>query len=60
METPNVAPEVIPGQIEEPKKSKTGIIIGIVAAVLCCCCVIFIGLAFAFGDQVMQAIQQVR
>jgi hypothetical protein len=57
METPNVAPEVIPGQIEEPKKSNTGMIIGIVVVVLlCCCCVIAIGggwWLYANGDRLI-------
>ncbi len=57
-ETP-AAPDVVTGQ-PEPKKSNVGIIIAVVAVVLCCCCVIFLGLGYAFGDQVMEAIQQVR
>jgi len=43
METPSTTPtpEPMPGQ---PKKSNTGLIIGIVVVVLlCCCCVLAIG-----------------
>jgi hypothetical protein len=38
----------------EPKKSNTGVIIGVVVAVLLCCCCIGIALAYQFGDQIMQ------
>jgi hypothetical protein len=37
METPGVTPQPLP---EEPKKSRTGIIIAIVVIVLCCCCLV--------------------
>jgi hypothetical protein len=40
---------------EAPKKSNTGLIIGIVVAVvLCCCCVVAV-VAWQFGDQILQA-----
>ena len=42
---------------EEPKKSNTTLIIAIVAVVLLCCCCIAIGLAWQFGDQIMNSIQ---
>jgi hypothetical protein len=39
---------------EEPKKSNTGLIIGIVVVVLlCCCCAVGAG-AWSFGDQIIQ------
>ncbi len=41
---------------EAPKKSNTGLIIGIVAAVVLCCCCIFLVVAYQFGDQIMQAL----
>ncbi|MCX6065520.1 MAG: hypothetical protein NT121_07170 [Chloroflexi bacterium] len=45
------APQYAP--VEQPKKSKTGLIIGIVVAViLCCCCVIIIGAAVALGPTI--------
>ncbi len=44
---------------EEPKKStNTWLIVGIVVVVLCCCCLIAAGLAYQFGDQILQAINQ--
>ena len=46
---------VTPPSVEEPKKSKTGLIIGIVVVVLLCCCCATLGLAWQFGDQVIQA-----
>jgi hypothetical protein len=52
METPPIAP--IP---EEPKKSNTTLIIAIVAAVLLCCCCIALGLAWQYGDVIMQNMQ---
>ncbi len=52
METPiNTAPE-------EPKKSNTTLIIAVVAVVLLCCCCIAIGVAWQFGDQILNALQQ--
>ncbi len=40
---------------EEPKKSNTGLIIGIVVVVLlCCCCAVGIG-GWYFGDQIIQS-----
>jgi LPS O-antigen subunit length determinant protein (WzzB/FepE family) len=49
IETP-VAPEA-------PKKSNTGLIIGIVVGVviLCCCCAVVI-IGWQFGDQIMNAL----
>lgn len=52
METPPIAP--IP---EEPRKSNTTLIIAIVAAVVLCCCCIAIGLAWQYGDVIMQNMQ---
>jgi hypothetical protein len=51
METPGYTPQPMP---EEPKKSRTGIIIAIVLVVLCCCCLIGGGLGYYLwtnGDQ---------
>jgi hypothetical protein len=41
---------------EAPKKNNTVLIIVIVLVVLCCCCVIAGGLAYQFGDQILQAL----
>jgi len=41
----------------EPKKNRTGLIIGIVVAVLCCCCLVVGGLGYWLwinGDQLLQ------
>lgn len=51
METPPITPAP-----EEPKKSNTTLIIAIVAVVLLCCCCIALGLAWQYGDQVIQAL----
>lgn len=41
---------------EGPKKSNTGLIIGVVVVVLlCCCCVIAIG-GWFYGDTIMQSL----
>jgi hypothetical protein len=57
METPvTPTPEVLP-PVQPEKKSRTGLIIGIVVAVLCCCCLVFGGLGYWLwnnGDQLMQ------
>jgi hypothetical protein len=45
----------MPVSPEAPKKSNTGLIIGIVVVVLLCCCCATLGLAWQFGDQVIQA-----
>ncbi len=42
----------------EPKKNRTGLIIGIVLVVLCCCCLVFLGLAWTFGDLVLESLRQ--
>jgi hypothetical protein len=41
---------------EAPKKNNTWLIVGIVAVVLCCCCVIVFGVAWQFGDAIVQSI----
>lgn len=41
---------------EQPKKSNTGMIIAIVVVVLLCCCCVAAGLAWQFGDQIMQSL----
>ena len=45
----------MPVSPEPPKKSNKGLIIGIVVVVLLCCCCATLGLAWQFGDQVIQA-----
>jgi len=41
---------------EEPKKSNTGLIIGVVVVVLlCCCCVVAIG-GWFYGDTLVQSL----
>jgi hypothetical protein len=52
METPPITP--VP---EEPKKSNTTLIIAIVAVVVLCCCCIALGLAWQYGDAIMQGLQ---
>jgi len=47
METPGVTPQPLP---EEPKKSRTGIIIAVVLVILCCCCLIGGGLGYWFWN----------
>lgn len=43
--------------VEQPKNSnRTMIIIGVVVVVLLCCCCIGVGLAWTYGDQVIQAL----
>jgi len=39
---------------EAPKKNNTWLIVGIVAVVICCCCIVGTGLAWQFGDQILQ------
>jgi hypothetical protein len=52
METPPIVP--LP---EEPKKSNTTLIIAIVAAVSLCCCCVVLGLAWQYGDVILQSLQ---
>jgi hypothetical protein len=52
METPPLTPAP-----EEPKKSNTTLIIAIVAVVLLCCCCIALGLAWQYGDLIVQNLQ---
>jgi len=40
----------------EPKRSNTGIIIGVVAVVLLCCCCITGVLLWQYGDQLVQVL----
>lgn len=55
METPPVtpAPTPLPG---EPKKNNTTLIIIIVAVVVLCCCCVGLGLAYQYGDAIMQSL----
>lgn len=53
--TPGFAPQPLP---EEPKKSRTGIIIAVILVVLCCCCLIGSVAGYWLwnnGDQLMGA-----
>lgn len=52
METPPITPAP-----EEPKKSNTTLIVAIVAAVVLCCCCIALGLAWQYGDLIIQELQ---
>ena len=55
MENPIPAPDY--PSAPEPKKSRTGLIIGIVVVVLCCCCLVFGGLGYWLwtnGDQLIK------
>jgi len=45
----------MPVSPEAPKKNNTALIIGIVVVVLLCCCCITFGLAWQFGDAVVQS-----
>jgi len=42
---------------EEPKKTNTMLIIAVVAVVLLCCCCIVLGLAWQYGDAILQNLQ---
>jgi hypothetical protein len=42
----------------EKKTNTTMIIIIVVLVLLCCCCVSVLGLAWTFGDQLLQMINQ--
>ncbi|MBT3313352.1 MAG: hypothetical protein HN390_01945 [Anaerolineae bacterium] len=42
--------------VEEKKKPNTALIVGIVLIVLCCCCVAFTGIAYTYGDLVLEAL----
>jgi hypothetical protein len=59
METPSMTPEVMPAPDQPaPKKSNTGLIIGIVVVLLlCCCCILGIGGWYLWnnGDQFMKS-----
>ncbi|CAG0986896.1 hypothetical protein ANAEL_02073 [Anaerolineales bacterium] len=46
----------MPVSPEAPKKSNTGLIIGIVVAVLLCCCCAFVAGGWFFGDQIVQSL----
>lgn len=35
---------------EEPRKTNTWLIVGIVAIVLCCCCLLLLAVLYQFGD----------
>ena len=52
METPPIAPAP-----EEPRKSNTTLIIAIVTAVVLCCCCVGLGLAWQYGDAILQSLQ---
>ena len=41
---------------EAPKKSNTGLIIGIVVVVLLCCCCAFVAGGWFYGDQIVQSL----
>lgn len=42
--------------LQEEKKTNVWLIVGIAAIVLCCCCIVFSGLAWNYGDQVMNSL----
>ena len=46
----------VPVTPSEPKKSNTGLIIGIVVAVVLCCCCAAVVAVYQFGDQILQAV----
>jgi hypothetical protein len=41
---------------EEPKKTNTGLIIGIVVVVLLCCCCAVVAGGWVFGDTIVQSL----
>ncbi len=47
---------VTPAPEEQPKKSNTALIIGIVVVVLLCCCCVVGGLAWTYGDAIVQSL----
>jgi hypothetical protein len=46
----------MPVSPEQPKKSNTGLIIGIVVVVLLCCCCITAVVGWQYGDTIMQSL----
>jgi hypothetical protein len=46
----------MPGTPEAPKKSNTGLIIGVVVVVLLCCCCITAVVGWQYGDTIMQSL----
>jgi hypothetical protein len=46
----------MPVSPEQPKKSNTGMIIGIVVVVLLCCCCITAVVGWQYGDLIMQSL----
>ncbi|HEY2980843.1 MAG TPA: hypothetical protein VGJ22_06655 [Anaerolineales bacterium] len=53
MNDPVVTPSPTP-MSEPPKKNNTPIIITAVVVVVLCCLCIFVGLAWTYGDQILQ------
>ena len=50
-----------PAPAEQPKKSKTGLIIGIVVvALLCCCCLVIVGVMLFLGPAVRNTFSSVN
>lgn len=47
---------MVPPTPETPNKKNTILIVAIVLVVLCCCCLGVLGLAWAFGDQIVQTL----
>lgn len=52
METPPITPAP-----EEPRKSNTPLIIAAVTVVVLCCCCVALGLAWQYGDVILQNLQ---
>ena len=46
----------VPVTPSEPKKSNTGLIIGIVVAVVLCCCCAAVVAVYQLGDPILQAL----
>jgi hypothetical protein len=49
-------PPITPGP-DEPKKTNTTLIIAIVAVIVLCRCCIGLGLAWQYGDAILQGLQ---
>ncbi|HHH42396.1 MAG TPA: hypothetical protein ENK56_10395 [Chloroflexi bacterium] len=52
--------ETIETSAPSAKKSNTGLIIAIIVVVLllCCCCIVLLALGWSYGDQIIEALEQ--
>jgi hypothetical protein len=47
---------ILPAEEPPKKRNTTMIIVVVIALLLLCCCCVFIGLAWTFGDQIVDAL----